>query len=466
MGTLTDENSDFTKVRKEKRQWIYAKKPAGKLYNYRQWVGYSLLLFLFAAPFIKVNGNPFLIFNIIERKFSIFGSVFYPQDLHIFVFGMLIMMVGIVLFTAVYGRVWCGWTCPQTIFMELIFRRIEYFIEGDWILQRKLNEGPDSDIRAWKKILKHAIFFAISFFISNIFLAYIIGVDALYKIMADPVDQHIVGFASIMVFTVAFYGVFAHLREIVCTTLCPYGRLQGVLLDEKSLTVAYDVNRGEPRGKLKKQVTEQQGDCVDCKLCVHVCPTGIDIRNGTQLECVNCTACIDACDVVMDKIGKPKRLIGFYSMDDLSGEGKVVEKSNTRAIAYSAILVVLTILFAFLLFNRSKIDARLLRATGSSYQLREDGLVSNLYTLELLNKSGSDIQFKIECADDRIGVQMVNNIYDLKKEGSATLSFFLLIDKSDIGQYKQHVKVNIVSNGEIVETLKTTFIAPPTKKQR
>lgn len=463
MGTVVDGKSVGAKPKKEKREWIYAKKPSGKLYNYRQWVGYSLLLFLFAAPFIKINGNPFLMFNIIERKFSIFGSVFYPQDLHIFVFGMLILMVCIVLFTAVFGRVWCGWTCPQTIFMELIFRRIEYFIEGDWTQQKKLNEGPDSDARAWKKLLKHTVFFAISFFISNIFLAYIIGAEALFKIMTDPVDQHLAGFISIIIFAFVFYGVFAHVREIVCTTICPYGRLQSVLLDEKSITVAYDVNRGEPRGKIKKGQVEAQGDCIDCKLCVHVCPTGIDIRNGTQMECVSCTACIDACDAVMDKIGKPKRLIGFYSMSELT-DPKPIKKSNTRTIAYSAILVVLISIFGFLLFSRSEIDGRLLRAKGSSYQVRDDGTVSNLYTLELLNKSGKDIKFDIESVDDRIRVQMVNNIHDLKKEGGATLSFFLLMDKSEVTAYKQNVKVNIVSEGKVMEKLKTTFIAPPTKK--
>lgn len=467
MGTVVDGNSAQAKPKKEGRKWIYAKKPGGKLYNYRQWVGYSLLLFLFAAPFIKVNGNPFVMFNMIERKFSIFGSMFYPQDLHIFVFGMLIMMVFIVLFTAVFGRVWCGWTCPQTIFMELIFRRIEYWIEGDWMQQKKLNEGPDTDARAWKKMLKHTIFLAISFFISNIFLAYIIGADALFKIMSDPVDQHVGGFISIIIFTLVFYGVFAHVREIVCTTLCPYGRLQGVLLDEKSLTVAYDVNRGEPRGKLKKGGENNLGDCIDCKLCVHVCPTGIDIRNGTQLECVNCTACIDACDTVMDKIKKPKRLIGFYSMDDLdltTSEKPKKGKSNMRAVAYSAILVLLIGVFSFLLFSRSAVDGRLLRAKGSTYQLRDDGTVSNLYTLELLNKSGKDIKFDLESVDDRVRVQMVNKIHDLKKEGSATLSFFLLMDKNEITAYKQNVKVNIVSEGKVMDKLKTTFIAPPNKK--
>src|SRR5690606_12945541 len=223
---------------------------------------------------------------------------------------MLIVMVCIVLFTAVFGRVWCGWTCPQTIFMELIFRRIEYLIEGDWTQQRKLNEGPNTDAKAWKKLLKHSIFLLISFAISNIFLAYIIGSDALFKIMTDPLEQHIGGFISIVVFTLVFYGVFAYVREIVCTTICPYGRLQGVLLDEQSMTVAYNEKRGEPRGKLRKGETDNdKGDCIDCNLCVQVCPTGIDIRNGIQMECVSCTACIDACDAVMEKIHKPKRLI-------------------------------------------------------------------------------------------------------------------------------------------------------------
>src|SRR5690606_24625877 len=317
----------------KKRNWIYAKKPSGQLYNYRQWVGYGLLLFLFIAPFIKLNGNTFLMFNIVERKFSIFGNIFFPQDLHIFVFGMLIIMVGIVLFTAIFGRVWCGWTCPQTIFMELIFRRIEYLIEGDWTQQKKLNEGPNTDARAWKKLLKHSVFLLISVFISNIVLSYIIGVDALYQLITEPLDAHLGGFIAMTVFTLVFYGVFAHVREIVCTTICPYGRLQGVLLDDQSLTVAYNEQRGEPRGKLSKKDEAAKGDCVDCGLCVHVCPTGIDIRNGVQLECVNCTACVDACDTVMDKIGKPKRLIGFYSLGQIEGK-KDFKKNPMRQILY------------------------------------------------------------------------------------------------------------------------------------
>lgn len=447
----------------KKRNWIYAKKPSGKFYNYRQWVGYSLLLFLFIAPFMKLNGNPFLMFNIVERKFSIFGNMFFPQDLYIFVFGMLIIMVGIVLFTAVFGRVWCGWTCPQTIFMELIFRRIEYWIEGDWTQQKKLNEGPNTDIRAWKKLLKHTIFLLISCAISNLFLAYIIGVDELVKIITEPIDQHLIGFISIVIFTLVFYAVFAHVREIVCTTICPYGRFQGVLLDDQSMTVAYNAQRGEPRGKISKDQESKKGDCVDCGLCVHVCPTGIDIRNGVQLECVNCTACVDACDAVMHKIGKPSRLIGFYSLGEIENK-KDFKKGYFRQILYSVILVLLAVVFLTFIFNRSAIDGSVLRATGSSYQTMPDGRISNLYTIELINKSGHKIPFTLESNDAKYEIKLVNQIDSLAKDGTAKMSFFLITDKNNIETYKTITSVVIKSEGEDVKTMETTFICPPGNK--
>jgi Polyferredoxin len=279
------------------------------------------------------------------------------------------------------------------------------------------------------------------------------------KIITDPLDQHIGGLISIIIFTLVFYGVFAYVREIVCIAICPYGRLQGVLLDDQSITVAYDHRRGEPRGKQQKNAMTTHGDCVDCKLCVHVCPTGIDIRNGLQLECVSCTACIDACDAVMDKIGKPKKLIGFYPMGEI--EGTLKKKSNTRAIAYSIVLVALMSVFGFLLFNRSQVDGRLLRAKGSTYQLRDDKTISNLYSLELINKSGKEIPFKLVCDDPRLKIQVVNPIQKLSKDGHATLSFFLIIANKDVETYKNNVKLVIYSGDKKVETLKTTFIAPP-----
>lgn len=439
-----------------KRAWIYAKKPAGPLYNYRNWLGYFLLLFLFSGPFIKIGDNPFLMFNILERKFSIFGQLFYPQDLHIFLFVMLISLVCIVLFTVVYGRVWCGWACPQTIFMELIFRKVEYWIEGDRNQQRKLNEGPDTTEKQQKKILKHGIFLLISFFIANTFLAYIIGADALITLITDPFDAHITGLATLSVFTLVFYGVFAHVREIVCTTICPYGRLQSVLLDNQTVTVAYDYRRGEPRGKVS--VASNLGDCVDCNLCVQVCPTGIDIRNGLQMECVSCTACIDACDAVMHKLTKAPKLIGFYTMGELEGEKR--KKNNLRAIGYSCILVLLIASFGFLIFNRSTVGGTVLRAKGSTYQLRDDHTISNLYTMELRNKTSKEFDFDVTCSDPSLKVQLVNPIKHLQAEGTATISFFLIVDNNQVTAYKKDVKIYINAKGQRLETFKTTFIAP------
>lgn len=461
MATEINQDGPVLPSKGKKRAWIYAKKPSGMFFNLRQVVGYGLLLFFFVAPFLKIGGNPFLMFNIIERKFSIFGTLFYPQDLHIFVFGMLFVLVGIVLFTAIFGRVWCGWTCPQTIFMELIFRRIEYWIEGDWIQQKKLNNGPNTDARAFKKLLKHTIFIAISFFIANIFLSYIVGVKELYKIITDPISEHIGGFIAIVIFTTLFYLVFAFVREIVCTTICPYGRFQGVLLDDQSLTVAYNEKRGEPRGKLRKgENPDEKGDCIDCDLCVHVCPTGIDIRNGIQLECVNCTACVDACDAVMDKIGKPRRLIGFYSLGEVEGKENF-KKSRVRHIFYGIILLALSVGMGSMVYMRSIIGGTLLRATGSTYQLRDDGSVSNLYTLQLINKSGRDIKFDLKPEDANYKIELVNQITEMQSDGSAKLSFFLVGDQKNFKQYKNSVKVFVVSDDEVVETLKTTFIAPP-----
>ena len=445
---------------KTKREWVYAKKPGGKWFNRRQWVGYALLAFFIAAPFVQIAGEPLLLFNIIERKFVLFGSVFWPQDLHIFVFGMLIAMVCIVLFTAVYGRIWCGWACPQTIFMELVFRRIEFLIEGDWLQQKKLDKAPNTATKYAKKGLKHAIFLLISFVISNLFLAYIIGVEALWKIMTDPVSQHLGGLVAIVLFTLVFYGVFAYLREIVCTTICPYGRLQSVLMDDKSVTIAYDHRRGEPRGHRKKGMEQSVGDCVDCNLCVQVCPTGIDIRNGLQMECVSCTACIDACDAVMEKLDRPKQLIGFYSVSEIEGEA-VLKKGNTRAIAYTIVLAALIAVFGWLVFSRSQVDGTLLRARGSTYQLLDDGTVSNLYSLELINKTSSDIPFDLEVLDKDMSVRMVNSLTVLKAGATAQMTFFLISPQQAIKTYKTDVKVGVVSNGKVIEMMKTTFVAPP-----
>ena len=276
------------------RKWIYAKKPIGKWYKWRTFVSWFWLIFFVLAPIIKINGHPFMLLDIINRKFIIFGIIFWAQDTVILALLMLSFVLFIVLFTVTYGRIWCGWACPQTIFLEMIFRKIEYIFDGSY---RKSKSSKNDSISVWntvKFILKHFIFIAISITITNVFLVWFIGFEELLKLLSDPINQHTTGFSAMLIISGIFYWIYSFFREQICTMICPYGRMQGVLLDSKSIIVAYDYKRGELRG------AKNQGDCIDCKQCIAVCPTGIDIRNGTQLECINCTACIDECNIVME----------------------------------------------------------------------------------------------------------------------------------------------------------------------
>jgi cytochrome c oxidase accessory protein FixG len=338
-----------------KRLWIFPKKPTGSLTSSRNIVNIFLLLFLFSAPFIKVNGQPLLLLNFIERKFILIGLVFWPQDFHLFVLATISLIVFIILFTAIFGRIWCGWACPQTVFMEGVFRKIEYWIEGDARHQVALNRAPWTIGKLIRKGIKHTIFYAISFLIGNIFLAYIIGAEELWNIITDPPSEHVVGLMTMILFSAVFYWVFAFFREQVCTLVCPYGRLQGVLLDPNSIVVAYDFKRGEPRGKLKKsQKRTDFGDCIECKQCVEVCPTGIDIRDGTQLECINCTACIDACNAVMKKVEFPTGLIRYVSYRGIVEGTKRI--FTPRIYGYSALFSVLLTITLALIFTRNPIE--------------------------------------------------------------------------------------------------------------
>ncbi|MBG6234584.1 cytochrome c oxidase accessory protein FixG [Pedobacter sp. CAN_A7] len=442
------------------RTWIYPRIIKGKLYQYRSAVSYFFLALLFAAPFLKLNGEQLILLNVLERKFVFFGIIFWPQDFYLFVLGLLTFIVFIVLFTVVFGRVFCGWACPQTIFLEMVFRKIENWIEGDYLKQKKLDESPLTWDKLYKKTLKHFIFFFISFFIANIFLAYIIGTAALITIITEPVSLHLSGFISISIFTILFYLVFSRMRELVCTVACPYGRLQGVLLDNKSIIVAYDYVRGEPRGKRVKDEENKVGDCIDCKLCVHVCPTGIDIRNGTQMECVNCTACIDACDMVMEKINRPLRLIGFKSEDEIKNSQPF--KLSNRIYGYSAVLLVLMTVLTYLMLSRSDVKTTVLRASGTLYQLRDkEKTVTNLYNAELINKTSGDLKFEIVPDDQLAKIQYIQKEDQLSYGGQAKLTFFVIMPQQNIKKYKTEISFKLMSGGKVIDRFSTTFIAPP-----
>jgi cytochrome c oxidase accessory protein FixG len=422
-------------------------------------VAAALLTLLFASPFLKINGEQLVLLNIIERKFVFFGVVFLPQDFYIFVLAMLAFVVFIVLFTVVLGRIWCGWACPQTIFMEMVFRQIEVWIEGDHRQRKKLDEGPLTFEKLWKKSLKHTLFFIISFLIANIFLAYIIGSEELLRIIREPVSQHLTGFSSLLVFTVVFYLVFARLRELVCIVICPYGRLQGVLLDNRSLQVAYDFIRGEPRGKRDRNAAETAtGHCVDCNLCVDVCPTGIDIRNGSQLECINCTACIDACNGVMARLNRAPNLIGFYSEEQI--ENRKPLRWGKRVYAYSAVLGALFLLLASFILRRTDIQTNVYRARGTLYQELPGGKISNLYMAELINKTTRNVTFELKSADPAVHIRYVSKEQQIRKNGVARLTFFLERDQKSLEQYKTKVAIDVYSDGKRIDRVSTTFIAP------
>jgi cytochrome c oxidase accessory protein FixG len=439
---------------------IYPRILKGKLYQYRSVLSYFFLLLLFSAPFIKLNGEQLMLLNVLERKFVFFGIIFWPQDFYLFVLALLIFIILIVLFTVVFGRVFCGWVCPQTIFLEMVFRKIENWIEGDYLKQRKLDEGPLTAEKFIKKAAKHLIFLAISFSIANIFLAYIIGSEQLLKIMMEPVAGHLSGFISIWIFTLVFYLVFSRMRELVCTVACPYGRLQGVMLDNQSIIVAYDYKRGEPRGKLNRESATDLGDCIDCKICVQVCPTGIDIRNGTQMECVNCTACIDACDMVMEKIHKPTRLIGFKSEAGI--QNKEPFKINPRVYAYAALLLVMISVLGVLLMRRTDVETTILRAGGTLYQIREaEGMVSNLYNAELVNKTNAPLQVQLQPEDSTARIQYIQEPQTLPYGGSIKVTFFVLLPRLGIKQYKSPLAFKLISGQKVIGKFKTTFIAPP-----
>ena len=461
--------SDFrdhlaTADRDGSRQWMYPRKVSGKFFRGRTWFSWLLLGVMFAGPFITVHGNPLLLLNIVERKFVVLGQIFWPQDMIIFAIAVLIFAVGILVFTTAFGRLWCGWACPQTVMMEMVFRKIEYLIEGDAHEQRELNNSSWRAQKFLKKISKHAIFFALSFLIGNILLSYLIGWQALYQIITDPPAQHVTGLVFMVAFSLLFYGIFARFREQACTFICPYGRLQSLLLDENSIVVAYDYRRGEKRGPLRHEQKFGErcyagfGDCVACNNCVAVCPTGIDIRNGTQMECVHCTACMDACDAVMTKVGNPPGLIRYASLNGIERGDRL--RITPRLVAYAVVLLALAAVLGLMLFTRADAEATVLRAPGAMFQQMPDGRFSNLYTIRVVNKTSRELPVELRLEIPAGMLQVMGGKLVVPSQKLLENSVLIELDSSAMKSGTTPLVIGVYSAGKKIQTLKTAFIGP------
>jgi len=452
-STFRDRPSTFSK--EGKRVWLFPKMPKGKLYNIRRVIAWTLLAFFYLAPFLKFRGEPLIFLNFLDRKFVLFGNTFYPQDFHLLVLAIIALVVFIVLFTVIYGRIFCGWVCPQTVFLEFLYRPIEYLIDGDSEKQMELAQQETDALKVLKRILKHGIYLLISFFTILTFVAYVIGTGEVGKLLDGWPAEGSGALMVVLVFTGLHYFVFAWFREQVCSMVCPYGRLQGVMLDVNTILVAYDYKRGEPRGKGANGI---KGDCINCYSCVAVCPTGIDIRNGTQLECINCTACIDACNSVMKRVRKPGGLIRFASEKSIS-EGKQI-RFNARVIAYSVVLVALLSVITYLFTVRGEVESIVIRAPGTMFQEYGPDKLSNLYDLQMVNKTNSEVGVNLKLLSPEGEIILMGDSLRVEKGEVAKRNLLIVLKKTTLKSSDTQVQIGVFDHGKMIQKLSTTFVGP------
>ncbi|MEM7605155.1 MAG: cytochrome c oxidase accessory protein CcoG [Myxococcota bacterium] len=434
------------------RNYVHPADVSGRFTTLRRVVFAVLLAIYVALPFIRIGGRPALYLNVLERRFYLFGASFNAQDFWLFLFVLTGVALALFVITTLWGRVWCGYACPQTVFLEGLFRPIERVIEGPRNERIRRNAGPWTLGKVWRKTLKHASFASLSVLLAHIFLSYFISLPALAEMIGRSPGEHPTAFAWMATLSGILYFNFAWFREQLCLAICPYGRLQSTLTDDQSLVVGYDTHRGEPRRKGKRR--EGAGDCVDCHRCVLVCPTGIDIRNGLQMECIGCAACIDACDAVMHRLGKAPGLVRYDSLAGLDGKERRIRRPRLAlyGVVASVWLIATTVAFA----SRTSFEANLLRPPAGAPFLVRDGEVINALRVHLVNKNDEPMHFTL-AAGESANIDLSVRVSDLTL-GAGEDRYIPIVASAPVGA--QGTAVVVVRSGEDVRTLEARFVGP------
>ena len=450
LSTLNNDGSRF---------WIHPKLVKGRLWWQRAVVGYALIALFVALPIISIDGKPAMLLDILAREFTLFGTTFRPSDTFLLLLLGIASLLSIFWITALFGRIWCGWGCPQTVYMEFVFRPIESWLEGGPTQRKALDQKRPT----WRRLAKWAIFAVIAFAMANIFLSYFVGWHRLVKWIGNVPSEHPFGFATVMFVSALVFFDFAYFREQMCTVACPYGRLQSVLIDPNSLIVGYDVARGEPRGKpgSKKSlpvVGEAQGDCVACNACVAVCPTGIDIRNGLQMECIGCTQCIDACEPIMEKLGRPTGLIRYSSQNELEGKPRQVVRART--ILYPIGILVALTLFAYNLSHRGGTDVWVVRNAQVTYQELPGGRIATSVRVKIENKSEAHRVYRIALQDAKGELISPTSPLQLDAKKATTIPVFISVAKVDFEHGKHASQILLTDDAGFRRELAITLFGP------
>lgn len=429
----------------------------GRFTTWRKASAILLLGIYVALPWIPINGYPAVFLDVQERRFHFLGLTLATQDLWVGFFLITGLAFSLFYVTALFGRLWCGWTCPYTVFLEHVYRRIERWIDGDATARRRLDEAPWNLAKVFKRSLKHGIYIVISAAIAHIFLSYFVSLKKLYEMMQGPPTQHLAAFGVVLFLTSCLYFAFSWFREQFCIILCPYGRLQSALMDDHSVVIGYDQKRGEPRGKLGST----SGSCIDCRRCVQVCPTGIDIRQGLQLECIGCAACVDACDDIMTKIHKPRGLIRYDSHVGLSG-GKT-RLLRPRTLLYTGLLLLGVGAFGYSASHIKPLRASSVRMVGAPFYISE-GVLRNQFLVRVINKRNSPGRYRLELAGafpptlEITGLAEELHLQPLAEEQKTLV--VSLPETAFAHPFKIHVKVTDLDRGDMAETREMEFLGP------